>query len=810
MHTFHSVSAAARLAVFAVLMLAVALVTTAPAVAQSIPSGEVPSMLGFGATIAMADGEILVGSAPIDWPSGSDPAGEIYRYARQADGTWAEIGRIMASNGEHGDEFGRSILAADGRLYVGAPAMQTVYVFERTTGNGGAKGWEEVGAWTPQASLIPAGHEVGGAYARGGYRTQTLARVAPFTAVTTYNGDTNEGSVLVTEDGSSFRTLVDAPAWAIAASGNRLFIGAPTANGNRGEVLVYELHSDNQSGNHWMQTATLSGDGLDAGAMLGRALAADGDRVYAGAIKHGGSGAVVVFDLGSDGTWSQTHVLQQETGDDARPAGDFGHGLALSDTHLLVGARSGAFVVPVHHLDVAPTRLEAPADQRGRNFGVGLAVSGDALAVGAPSADYGSGRAIIYTLQADGSWVETSDALGDVVGLSSVTGGKVECEDGLAAGLYPCDQVDLLSMLSTADLVHDRGANLNDIWGWTDPETGAEYVLAARTDGVSFIDIRNPEMPVYVGQLMRTEGSPGAWWRDVKVYKDHAYIVADGSGDHGMQVFDLTQLRDVDPADMPVDFEPTTTYRGVASSHNIVINEETGFGYAVGSGSGAMGCGGQLHMIDLREPANPTFMGCYTHEEFGGTHDAQCVIYRGPDTDHHGKEICLNSNGNAFIIADVSDKDEPKTVAVARYPNTAYTHQGWLTDDHRYFYMNDELDEMNKIVDRTRTLVWDVSDLDEPILVNEYYHSNGASDHNLYVKGNLMYQSNYNAGLRILDISDPENPVEVGHFDTAPWAENMFGFAGSWSNYPFFKSGVIVVSSQAEGMFVLRKREVDL
>jgi len=124
--------------------------------------------------------------------------------------------------------------------------------------------------------------------------------------------------------------------------------------------------------------------------------------------------------------------------------------------------------------------------------------------------------------------------------------------------------------------------------------------------------------------------------------------------------------------------------------------------------------------------------------------------------------------------------------------------------------MNDELDEMNKIVDKTRTLIWDMRDLDEPILVKEYYHSVGASDHNLYINGNFMYQSNYQAGLRILDISDPENPVEVAYFDTAPYADDTFGFAGSWSNYPYFKSGIIAISSQGEGIFLVRKREVDL
>lgn len=84
--------------------------------------------------------------------------------------------------------------------------------------------------------------------------------------------------------------------------------------------------------------------------------------------------------------------------------------------------------------------------------------------------------------------------------------------------------------------------------------------------------------------------------------------------------------------------------------------------------------------------------------------------------------------------------------------------------------------------------------------------STEASDHNLYVSGNLMYQSNYLSGLRILDISDPENPREVGFFDTVPSGLDGPGFAGSWSNYLFFQSGLIPVTSIKEGLFVVRKR----
>jgi len=77
------------------------------------------------------------------------------------------------------------------------------------------------------------------------------------------------------------------------------------------------------------------------------------------------------------------------------------------------------------------------------------------------------------------------------------------------------------------------------------------------------------------------------------------------------------------------------------------------------------------------------------------------------------------------------------------------------------------------------------------------------------VKGDFVYQSNYVSGLRIMDISDINNPVMVGHFDTVV-GEDAPGFDGSWSNYPFFKSGTIVVTSGAEGLFVVRKSDLGL
>ena len=259
----------------------------------------------------------------------------------------------------------------------------------------------------------------------------------------------------------------------------------------------------------------------------------------------------------------------------------------------------------------------------------------------------------------------------------------------------------------------------------------------------------------------------------------------------------------------------TAHYDGIASAHNIVINEATGYAYPVGANGGGETCGGALHMVDIRDPARPTFAGCFAdastgRQRTGYIHDAQCVTYRGPDARYHGREICFNSSETAVGIADVTDKAKPVPLAVAAYPNTAYAHQGWLTEDQKFFFLDDEGDELAGTVPRTRTLVWDVSRLDEPVLVTEFLGTTSATDHNLYIRGRYMYQSNYVAGLRVIDVADPAHPRETGYLDTVPYGENAPGYAGSWSNYPYFPSGTIVVTSGREGLFVVRHRPEEM
>ena len=183
----------------------------------------------------------------------------------------------------------------------------------------------------------------------------------------------------------------------------------------------------------------------------------------------------------------------------------------------------------------------------------------------------------------------------------------------------------------------------------------------------------------------------------MKVYDNHVYVVADNAREHGLQVLDLAEIRGFN--EEPILFEETAFYDNVSSAHNIVINEKSGFAYIVGSNGGGETCGGGLHMVNLQDPVNPEFAGCFADPTTGRsgtgyTHDAQCVIYDGPDKEHIGSEICIGSNETAISIADVSDKENPRSLSTASYPFHAYIHQGWLTQDHRYFFLNDELDEL--------------------------------------------------------------------------------------------------------------------
>jgi choice-of-anchor B domain-containing protein len=412
---------------------------------------------------------------------------------------------------------------------------------------------------------------------------------------------------------------------------------------------------------------------------------------------------------------------------------------------------------------------------------------------------------------AGGAWIESRAKVGGDVPQEPLSDQR--CVDG-TAGPFPCENVDLRSFLPLAEI---GGGNLNDIWGWTDRRTGREYALVGKTSGTAFVDITNARRPRYLGDLPSHQPVETIFnvWRDIKVYRNHAYVVSEEPA-HGMQVFDLRRLRDArrprtwtEDAHYSYVLDGTTSFLPPSTrvlnppdnAHNLAINEESGFAYAIGTST----CGGGgPHMIDIREPKDPKFAGCVSED--GYTHDTQCVDYRGPDERFAGREICFSSNEDTVTLVDVTDKDNPVQLSRTGYETAAYTHQGWLTPDQRHLIVDDELDEQEQ-GGQTKTYIFDVARLDAPSLIGVYDGRAESIDHNQYTLRDRSFQANYRSGLRILDTSQVAEGTlsEVGFFDVYP-PDDAAEFNGAWSNYPYFGSGNVVISGIEQGLFVVRPR----
>jgi len=389
--------------------------------------------------------------------------------------------------------------------------------------------------------------------------------------------------------------------------------------------------------------------------------------------------------------------------------------------------------------------------------------------------------------------------------------GAYPCNAQGIAGDIPCLNIDQESFLTFTQMGYvpisgDNSPRGNDVWGWTDPVNGDEYAIMGLTGATTFVRVTNPKQPVPVG-VLNSQTGPSSW-RDIKVIGNWAYIVSEAR-DHGLQVFDLTRLRGRDTIGR---FTADAVNTDFGNAHNIVANEATGYVYVVGATQTTYPrvCRGGLLVIDVRNPRQPTYAGCFGGD--GYVHDAQCVNYRGPDSRYTGREICFCFNENSLTIVDASNKASMSVIAKTAYTNVAYTHQGWVTEDHRVILLDDEQDEYRLASNSqfTKTYVWDIDSLTAPTLRSVFQASVRSIDHNQYIIGDLTYQANYESGLRILRLNRSTFTLSlVAYFDVFP-SRTTSEFNGAWSTYPYFKSGNVLISSIDYGLFVVRPRVAEI
>jgi len=328
----------------------------------------------------------------------------------------------------------------------------------------------------------------------------------------------------------------------------------------------------------------------------------------------------------------------------------------------------------------------------------------------------------------------------------------------------------------------------NDCWGYISP-SGREYAIMGLERGFGFVEITDPDNPVVIATI----SGPTSLWHDVKVIGHYAYGVSDQTG-VGVQIMDMSNIDNG-----VVTHVGNSTAGGFTTAHNLVSNPDSGRLFIVGANVG----NGGLVELNISNPTSPQLASGWTQMY---VHDAQVVSYtEGP---YAGREIAFCCSGldggwtnTGVRIVDVTTPGNFFTISTLFYSTPSYSHQAWLSEDRRYLYLDDELDEIDGFVSQTTTRIIDVSDLSNPFQAGTFSTGLASTDHNLYTVGEVILESNYQSGLRIFDGSDPLHPFEIGYFDSYP-GSNADGFNGAWSNFAF-PSGTVILSDINRGLFVL-------
>ena len=319
-----------------------------------------------------------------------------------------------------------------------------------------------------------------------------------------------------------------------------------------------------------------------------------------------------------------------------------------------------------------------------------------------------------------------------------------------------------MEQIGFLDLGQTSSRPNSDITGFN--QDGREFAVVGVYDGAVLIDITSPETPIILGKISGSNSK----FRDIKYWKRHLYI--------GTEANDGVKVISVDDPDNP---DSVYTITDFTSSHNIHI-DTTGFLYVVGT-SETLEHG--MWIYDLTTPEFPTLLGTWKGEgEWKDYYLHDIEVY-------NNKVYGAAIYSGYFYIIDVTDKTNPTTL-ISHDTGGGYisTHDCAITYDEQYLITADE-------TSGGHIKIWDISNYDNINLVSEYMTHPGHSIHNVYIRPetNLVIMSYYVDGTRILDITDPINPVEVGYFDTSA----LTGlYDGNWGTYAYLPSVYIISSDR--------------
>ncbi len=314
---------------------------------------------------------------------------------------------------------------------------------------------------------------------------------------------------------------------------------------------------------------------------------------------------------------------------------------------------------------------------------------------------------------------------------------------------------------------------------WGLAVNGREYAVLGGAAHILFFDVTDPTTPKLVGKF---QGTATTIWREFKSYKNRIYAVSDGAAE-GLMIFDLSHAQD----SIVRTYWSTQLFE---KAHTITLDTVSGRIYLNG-GNATQG----IIVLDVSQnPDLPTFI---THATFqgGGLHDS----YVRNDT------IYASSGSEGYYIYAMKDPFNP--VLLAQVNTGGYNHNSWLNAAGTYAYYTEEIPVGRpiQIVNLQNLALGEIESAG--YFLDKFSVDTGdktAIPHNVYIRDNILFDSQYEDGLIAYDISNPTQPVLMAEYDTHPENATYSGYFGNWGNYPWLPSGNIIAGDMQNGLFMVK------
>lgn len=342
---------------------------------------------------------------------------------------------------------------------------------------------------------------------------------------------------------------------------------------------------------------------------------------------------------------------------------------------------------------------------------------------------------------------------------------------------YPSQNITLRGHVTLSQFGSGSGAGCR---GYVSP-SGREYAVMGLNNKVAIVEITNPAAPVIVGSVSHQTGL----WSEVELYGHYVYASNETGGG-----IDIINLANVDSGQVTLVQRMTTG--GVSTTHTVTIDPVSGFLYLNGSNVG----GGRLLVYSLANPESPELIGQVNTSNGSYVHDSLVVTYPNSGPYANQQIAFVFSGGDGLDILNVTNKASMVRLSRTEYSNLVYCHQGALSADRQFLYVDDEIDGL------PYTRVFNVTNLSAPVELPQFYIGAASIDHNQWIKDGFLFQANYTSGLHIHDLANPTSPVHVGFFDTYPDGDPQ-QYEGAWNTWPYFPSGNVIISDINDGLFIV-------